>query len=183
MFRKLNARLENLFDQKSQNIRHAIPADNPKINPGSFQIESNLHGLENLSYVFSNDIDAKNLSNLFSQLSSYFEIGLLLQRNSGTEKHRLKDIFAYSKKVIVPETTKPIQLPEVTIYRTLKTRARSFLTVFGLAHYDRHDNMNAYVIAISESHTIVVVTPIAEPWARLRVETLQQTLMRIHFQL
>lgn len=181
MFRKLNARLENLFDQNSQSTR--IADDVPKARAQQFQTESEVHGLENLSYIFSNEINHDNLPNLFSQLSSYFELGFLLKLDPHSQKYHLKDVFGFSKKMIFPENSRAITLPKVEFYKILKTRARPFLQHFQMSHFDYDDKMFTYLIPISDNYTIVVATPVAEPWARIKIEALRNTLMKIHFSL
>ena len=181
MFRKINAKLENLFDQNSQAARTSF--DRPNRTPQPFQIESNIHGIENLSYIFSNEINGENLSNLFSQLSAYFEIGFLMKLNPHSKKYHLKEVFAFAKKMAAPEHSRAVSLPKVDLYRILKTRARPFLNHFEMSHFDYNDKMFSYLIPISSAFTIVVVTSVAEPWAKLKIEALQQTLMKINFSL
>lgn len=181
MFKKINEKLENLFDHNSNAACHT--QDSQKISQSKFQIESNIQGLENLSYIFSNEVNADNLSNLFSQLSSYFEIGFLLKLNPHSRKYHLKEVFTFSKKTTAPEISRAIELPALEIYKVVKTRARPFLNHFDMSHFDFDDKMFSYLIPISDSYTIVVVTQVAEPWAKLKVEALQKTLMKINFSL
>lgn len=181
MFRKINAKLENLFDQNSQNTR--IVHEAPKMPKNEFQAQGSVRALENLSYIFTGEINREKLVNLFSQLSAYFEVGFLMQLNPHSHKFHLKDIFGYSKKMALPENSRAIRLPKSELFRILKTKARPFLNHFEMAHFDPNEKMTAYLIPISRTYTIVLISPDAEPWARLKIEALQTTLMKINFSL
>ncbi len=180
MFRKLNSKLEKLFDQKNPSGPFN---EGPKLIPPSFEMDGPLRSLENLSYVFSGELTQENLPNLFSQLSCYFEIGFLMRLDPNSRKHHLVDLFAFAKKIAPPESSRALRLPQVELYTILKTRARPFLRHFGMSHYDYDDKMFTYMIAISARDTIVVASRDAEPWAKLKIEALQNTLMKIDFSL
>jgi len=181
MFRKINAKLETLFDQNSQSPR--IIHEAPKMPKNEFQNEGSVCALENLSYIFTGEINPEKLSNLFSQLSAYFEVGFLLQLNQHSRKFHLKDLFGYSKKMSLPENSRAIRLPKTELFRILNTKARPFLNHFEMGHFDPNNKMTAYLIPISLTYTIIVVSQDAEPWARLKIEALQNTLMKINFSL
>ena len=181
MFRKINAKLENLFDQNPQGLR--IVHEAPKMPKIEFQTEGSVCALENLSYIFSGEITPEKLTNLFSQLSAYFEVGFLLQLNNHSRKFHLKDIFGYSKKMALPENSRAIRLPKSELFRILKTGARPFLNHFEMGHFDPNHKMTAYLIPISLTYTFVLVSQDAEPWAKLKIEALQNTLMKINFSL
>ena len=181
MFRKINAKLENLFDQNPQSPR--IIHEAPKMPKKEFQTEDSVCALENLSYIFTGEINPEKLTNLFSQLSAYFEVGFLLQLNPHSLKFHLKDIFGYSKKMSLPENSRAIRLPQSELFRILNTKARPFLNHFEMGHFDPNEKMTAYLIPISLTYTIVVVSTDAEPWAKLKIEALQNTLMKINFSL
>lgn len=181
MFRKINAKLENLFDQNSHGIR--IIHEAPKMPKNEFQTESSVRALENLSYIFTGEVNSEKLTNLFSQLSAYFELGFLLQFNQSSRKFHLKDLFSFSKKMSLPENSRAIRLPKSELFKILKTQARPFLGHFEMGHFDPNEKMTAYLIPISTTYTIVLISPDAEPWAKLKIEALQNTLMKINFSL
>lgn len=181
MFKKINSKLENLFDQKSHTF-YNIPENITEAQNG-FQIVNNNHMLENLSYIFSNEINQDNLSHLFSQLSSYFEIGFLMNKKDKSSLYTVKEAFIFSKKIDAAENLKPIKLPTTEIYKILSTNARSFLNHFDMGNLDSGKKMISYLIPITETYTIVVITQTAEPWVQLKIESLQKTFMKINFSL
>lgn len=181
MFKKINTKLENLFDQKHDTVY----IGNKSIieTQQNFQITDNNHMLENLSYIFSNEINRDNLSNLFSQLSSYFEIGFLMHKKENPNLYIAKEAFAFAKKIESIENIKPIKLPTPEIYKILSSKAHMFLKHYDMGELDSSEKMISYLIPISETHAIVIVTQTAEPWARLKIESLHKTLMKINFSL
>ena len=181
MLNKINITLENLFDQKSEPLINS--GQNFSADQSNFQIINNNKMLENLSYIFSNEINHNNLSNLFTQLSSYFEIGFLLQKNDNSNYYYVKEAFIFAKKINPIEISKPIKLPPAELYKILSTNACSILNHFGLSRLDTSAKMISYLIPIAENFTIVVLTKTAEPWAKLKLESLQKTFMKINFYL
>lgn len=181
MFKKINTKLERLFDQKphAAGLSSQILIENQK----NFQIIDNNHMLENLSYIFSNEIKPDNLSNLFYQLSSYFEIGFLMHKKEKPNLYIANEAFAFSKKIDAIENLKPIKLPTPVIYKILRSKARLFLNHFDLDHLDSCEKMSSYLIPISENYTVVIMTQTAEPWAKLKIEALRKTFMKINFSL
>lgn len=181
MFKKINTKLENIFDQKAQAVYQSsqILTETQK----NFQIVDNNHVLENLSFVFSNEINRDNLSNLFSQLSSYFEIGFLMHKKEKPNLYVVNEAFIFSKKIESIENLKPIKLPTPKIYKILSSKACLFLKHYNMGHLDSCDKMTSYLIPVSETYTIVMITQTAEPWAKLKIESLNKTLMKINFSL
>lgn len=180
MFKKINQKIEKLFDQNS--APSVTVQTLPDVQNG-FQIVNNNQMLENLSYIFSNEIDHISLSHLFSQLSSYFEIGFLLRKREEPNLYIVKDAFFFSKKIIEVKSFKPIKLPTPALFAILITKGAAFLNHFGMSKADSGKKMISYLIPISENYTVVVITPTAEPWAKLKVESLQKTFMKINFSL
>ena len=181
MFKKINQKLENLFDQLPQS---AVSSEQNLIEAQkNFQITNNNNMLENLSYIFSNEIDHNNLANIFSQLSPHFEIGFLLKRDDKANAFRAKEAFVFFQKITAMENLKPIKLPNPGIYKILTTQAHSLLKHFGMENLDLGEKMMSYLIPIAHNYTIVVITQTAEPWAQLKIETLQKTFMKINFSL
>ena len=82
MFKKLNSKLERLFDQNNSpvySLDHSLMEAQK-----NFTAVDNNQMLENLSYVFSEEVDRPGLQLLFSQLCLYFEIGYLFSQGQQT---------------------------------------------------------------------------------------------------
>ena len=177
MLKKINTTLEELFTptivdthmkQSSIEIRKDFLLDNNK-------------SLENLSYIFSNEINHNNLTSLFSQLACYFEVGFLLQKNENLDNYSIKDIFSFSQRINITQKLKEIKLPTTPIFTILTTNTTSLLNHFELRDLDPDEKMNSFLIPLSSHYTIIMITQTAEPWLRLKMESLQKTLMKINF--
>ncbi len=190
MFKKFSTKLEKLFEKSA----HASPYSEQYFAEmqDDFQIVYNNKILENLSYVFSNEINSDNLRNLFAQLSSYFEIGFLLKKSSKSpDKSTIYNValynvlsaFAFRQKINLSESLKPIKLPFPGLHKVLRTPALQILNRLGLKSLDPKEKMTSYLMPITDNCSIVVMTQIAEPWAKLKVETLHKTFLKINFSL
>lgn len=180
MFKKMNSKLEALFEQKPDIL--ANPEYNLNETQKTFQILNNNQLIENLSYVFEGEVTQKNLEPLFLQLSSYFEIGFLMQKINKTD-YKMQSAFVYAKKINNTKEYRSIRLPVTPVFHILKTPASSFLKKFNMQTLDPSNKMDAYLLAISPTQSIVLITLMAEPWAGLKIQTLQNTLMKINFNL
>lgn len=189
MFKKINTKFENIF---SPTLPHLTDLDlnlDPDLAQKSEQIQDHflinkdIKEIENLSYIFSYAIDQSALNNLFMQLSSYFEIGFLLQKNQKTQTSHVIDAFSFFQKIEATGNIKKIKLPDTEIYNILSTKASSLLNHFKMNSLDPDEKMVSYLIPISTNHFIIIMTQTAEPWARIKIETLQKTLMKINFSL
>lgn len=181
MFKKINTKLENLFDQPQSNLRNLDPIVTDV--QSNFQLLDNNKMLENLSYIFSGEVNPKNLLNLFLQLSSYFEIGFLLQKSHDKDKHEVIASFVYGKKIDIAQGFKTLKLPNPGICKVVKTSAHQILNYFNIKNIDPEKKMMSYLTPVSTNYTFVVTTQIAEPWASLKIEALQKMLMKINFNL
>lgn len=180
MLKKINSHLESLFDGSSE---IAIVEEKKISTKKDFQLVENHKLIENLSYVFTGEITAKNITNLFTQLSAYFEIGFLLKLNELTGQHRPIQAFAFQQNLTLPTSLRAIRLPESAIFTVLISNGNNMLRHFGLTNLDPQKKMNSYLIHLSDDYSFIFISAIAEPWASLRVETLQKTLMKINFSL
>ena len=143
--------------------------------------ETNANSLENLSYIFSNEINQDNLSNLFSQIACHFEIGLLLKKNNPLNTHKLIEVFVFSQKNEISVNTNEIKLPDIPVFTILRTTAQNILKHFEMNDLDVEQKMTSYLIPLTYNYSIIIITQTAEPWVRLKIESLQKTLMKINF--
>ncbi|MEK6627952.1 MAG: hypothetical protein AABY53_04950 [Bdellovibrionota bacterium] len=185
MFKKINAKIEDLFDQPESNLQNTLKDLGPVATSvqNNFQSLNNNKMLENLSYIFSSEVNSKNLTNLFLQLSSYFEIGFLLQKDQDKGSSAVIASFVFGKNIEIAEGFKTINLPNPGICNVVKSSAHQILTYFNIENLDPENKMMSYLIPLSTHHSIVVMTETAEPWANLKIESLQKMLMKINFNL
>ena len=180
MLKKLSIKIESLFDHDNHNSlaqEHLITEARHK-----FEITDNLAHLENLSYVFNFEVKDEDIENLFSQISCYFEINFLLYKQSN-KKYKPRASVLYGKKINTIESWPIVSLPQVPIFKVYKTNAHQLLKKFFLQELDPQNKMFCYLLKLSEECVLVLATQTAEPWAKLRIETLQNTLMKINFDL
>lgn len=189
MFKKITATLENLLDHESnQNFVNELGLHEAR---RSYLSSENLNELENLSYAYSFEVNAENLNTLMDTLSCFFEMSFVFKKPAligATQLRRSVDFQAdyvclFGQKITSAHLQVPAKLPKADLYKVLKTKAYSFLKKFKLQDLDSEKKMSCYLIHISENVTFVFVTKMADPWAKVKIETLQQTLMRINFNL
>ena len=117
------------------------------------------------------------------QLSSYFEIGFLFKSNQKTCDYKIQSAFVFAKKVTQISELNGVRLPKTSLFKILKTPAVPFLKKFNMKPLDKFEQMDAYMLPISENYSLVLITQMAEPWAELKISALQSTLMKINFNL
>lgn len=189
MFKKLSTKLEKMFDQPAS---VALPAERTAATTTlskkiDFQIVENNQQIENLSYIFSADcLQEKDMSLLFSHLSCFFEGGFLLERKQTNAVSILTQAFWYGKQISCKQLNcRTLQLPNTKAFKVLKTSTQTLVSHFGLHNDSDTSNCGlvSYLIPLNHRYSIVVTTVLAEPWAKIRIELLQQTLMKINFPL
>ncbi len=178
MFKKINSALERIFDEKNERLPtyEQIAALEPK----KFQSPETMNFFENLSYVLEGEVKP---SQVFLQLLPYFEMGFLLRKKSTSNMYAVEEAFIFSKRLETCENFKPLKLPQVQIFKILKTPAAGLLRHFKTQQFDPDSKMFSYLIPITPHHALIVMTPQAEPWAQVKIEALKETLMKICFSL
>ena len=75
-----------------------------------------------------------------------------------------------------------MQLPQPELFKVLQTNSQNFLKKLGLSEYDENHRLGAFLLRISQTETLVLFSRLADPWAKVRLESLQNALMKIHFE-
>lgn len=180
IFKKLNSKLEQLFDQD--------PHHNWLIEQGfleaqkNFAPESTLNSLNHLSYVYHNEVSSENVQSFLTQLACHFEGVLLLQqRPAGAFQVTHSILFGktVSESIKWPE----VKWPDFKLYQVYRTAANGLFKKLRLTALAENQKASAYLIKTGDSSLIIVFTTQAEPWARLKMTSLQHTLMKINFNL
>ncbi len=174
MMKKWNAQVEKMLDQPN----HTLDFDEFK---KAYQPELDNQRLENISYIFSGVVTAGQIPLLFTQLSSFFEVGFLIEKTGSKNIYTAHQIFAFSKHLNQLDAMKTIRLPDSELFQVMKTNAKAFLSKFALDAMDAENRMSAFLVRLTDHHSIVIMSSLAEPWLQLRIESLQKTLMRVHF--
>lgn len=178
MLKNLTKKFEQLFEDPLAHKQHAHTLE--EIRKAFVPSEDN-HQIENLSYVFNKTVSKKEIPLLFSQLSSFFEIGFLFEKSYSGKYHAMQ-MFAYSYQMKKLDGLPLIQLPQPDLFKVLQTNSKSFLSKLKLSDYDESHRLGAFLICISQSETLVLLSRLADPWAKVRLEALQNSLMKIHFE-
>lgn len=182
MLKKINHKLENLFeDQPSQ----AAP-EIARTEDSSFEPVQNLKFLENLSYIFTNIFDADDLHKLMQRLSCFFSFGIVLKKSANLAgRFEVSHSFAHGKTISFEDSIpRSIILPETPVYTVLSTPAVNVISKLNLPlNGHAYAGSTCYSISLSQTLCLIVASASAEPWATLEIETLQQTLMKINFNL
>lgn len=181
MLKKLSTKLEVLFDQS---VHAQIPEPQEKkataavknIPTQDLVINDN-NSLKNLSYIYNGEVNQSQLSHLFSQICAHFEAGFLFEKNGA--KSKIIDCYMMTKQIPDIANFSEIRLPQTQILKVLKMPGSSFLRKFNLQHLDLGEKTECYLIHLSPRHAIALISSLAEPWISVKLETLQQTLMKI----
>ncbi|MFZ3229744.1 MAG: hypothetical protein WA160_06040 [Pseudobdellovibrio sp.] len=173
MIKKWNDKLEKIFNSTNQDLALLESSQN-------FELNSDNLYLENLSYIYTNPIRPQNIQSLFSQLSPFFEIGFLLEKQKSY--HTPTQMFAFGQLSNIAEKNILLKLPATSVYTIVRTSAVGILKKMNFAFLNSQNKMSAFVISVSPSLSILVVTKIADPWLKLRLESLQKTLMKVNFE-
>lgn len=178
MLKNLTKKFEQLFEDPLAHKQQAHSLD--EIRKAFIPAEDN-HQIENLSYVFSKPVHKKEMPLLFSQLSSFFEIGFLFEKSYSGKYHAMQ-MFAYSYQMKKLDGLPLIQLPQPDLFKVLQTNSKNFLAKLKLSDYDETERLGAFLIRISQTETLVLLSSLADPWAKVRLESLQNALMKIQFE-
>ncbi|MBC7466117.1 MAG: hypothetical protein H7256_08995 [Bdellovibrio sp.] len=173
MIKKWNEKLEKMFESTNQDLTLIESSQTFELNPDNVY-------LENLSYIYTSAVEKNNIQAVFTQLSPFFELGFLLekQKNVYTPTHA----FAYGNISNIADKKILLKLPRTDVFVVVRAAASAILKKVNYDFLNRDKKMSAFVVAISPNYSILVATKIAEPWLKLRLESLQKTLMKINFE-
>lgn len=177
MIKKWNEKVEKMFDQPQPTQQLGECEELKK----AYHVTLDNQQLENISYIFSTMLTKIEMGTVFTQLSSFFEMGFLIEKTATRNVGAVSNAFAFSKHMAQVENLNPIRMPNPALFQVLKTDATAFLAKFNLDNFNTDKKLQAFLMRVTESHTIVVMSGLAEPWLQLRIESLQKTLMRVHF--
>lgn len=177
MIKNFNQKIEELFE-KPFDPQRAQSLEEIKT---KFILSEDNKQIENLSYVFASTVGKNEIPLLFSQLASFFEIGFLFEKTH-TRKFQALQMFAYSIQIKNLDGIGLMQLPEPKLFKVLCTSSASFLSKANLSMFGEDRKLDAYLIRVSKNETFVLMLSLADPWAQLRIEALQKTLMKIIFE-
>lgn len=182
MFKKLNDKINLSFEKLFFNTENSTNSTFEEIKK-NFELNYDNLPIQNLSYIFSSQVNYEKTKLLFSQLSSFFEVGLLLKRaQNQNSMYEIDEIFAFSQIATQIKNQDLIRLPQTSTQSILKTSARSILKKYHLEFFDEDNDLSAFLIHLNKDNSLILMSSLAEPWLQLRIETLKNSLMKIDFE-
>ncbi len=168
----LTKKIELLFEQSNVETQHSNeslildklqlryePIDNDKL-------------LENISYLATNmNTTEENWNIFFSRLIPFFEIGFFF--SNGT----VKDQFLYGKSINCKNKSLKLKLPKSDLFQILKTDPKSLFIKLQISNILQSEKMNGFYIRIDNDMGFILATPKAEPWLKLKMDSLQKALI------
>ncbi len=179
MFKQLSSKIEYLFD----NDLHFNLAQEPSVVEArkNFVLTENISHLKNLSYIYNGEINSQSIESLFAQLACFFEVNILATKSTQNNKFKICLTTLFGKKINNLEGWPSLSLPPGKLYSVYRTGGYALLKKLGLQDLDADKKMTAFLLPLTPNCTLILVTKVAEPWSRIKIETLQDTLMKINF--
>ncbi len=180
-FKKFNSKLEQLFDQEVQ--KNIIVDENLLEAKNKYQASEDINTLKNLSYIFNQSVDLENVENFLVQLSLHFEGVFLFEQTLIKKNYQLKNAHLFNQLLARQSHWPVLTWPNFQLYKVYKTMAFNLLKKIHLAEAFPENKATTFLIKLSETTVVILITTQAEPWARIKITELQETLMKIHFDL
>ncbi len=177
MLKKINTKLEHIFDDNSFHL-HEIENKHLYAKKETVIVD-NIRLLENISYIFSSEIKKEQLPALIEKISIFFEACFLFEKKIDNS-YAVSEAFYYTEHI---KCDAKLKLPQGNICSILKTASLPLLKKMNLEIIDRESKLNAYLVHLSSEVALIVFCQSAEPWAKLKIEKLQETLYKINFML
>ena len=172
MMKKWNEKLERAFESTNQDLSLMESRQ-------TFELNADNSSLENLSYIHSVLPEKESIHSVFTQLSPFFEVGFLFEKQK--DSNLAIDAFAFGQPIFLGSQNILLRLPRTKLFHIAKTPAPAILKKLNHSFVNPERKMTAFVVAISDTYSLLLGTEIAEPWLKVRLEVLQKTLMKIHF--
>lgn len=173
MMKRWNEKLEKIFETNNQDLSLL---ESQK----TFELNADNSSLEHLSYIYSFLLEKNNIHSVFTQLSPFFEVGFLFERQKTI--NCVINAFAFGQPVDLAQKTLVLKLPQAALFNIVKISAAAVFKKLNYGFLDSPKKMQSYTIGVSDTYSIMIATDMAEPWIKNRLEALQKTLMKIHFE-
>jgi len=160
---KILSKFESLFENEDQFSNLRIINDEQK----NFIAEENNQLLESIDFASG----PEQWSILFSRLHLFFELGFHIKDN------KVKNYFYMGECFQKQNLRVKLNIPNSNYFNILKTSAKSLLKKFNLQEMKNSNKMTALLIRLDSENTIILFTTLAEPWLKLRCESLHRCLI------
>ncbi|MCK6597308.1 MAG: hypothetical protein L6Q37_03005 [Bdellovibrionaceae bacterium] len=131
--------------------------------------------LRGISCLLPNGENEK-LTTIFYRLKVFFEIGFLFELNKKTELWDLKHNFIFDKTNEVKTNHQgSINLPSLQLFKPYTSSKQNFLKSLGFSSL-LSLNLSSILIKTSETTAMVLMTKQADPWLRIKMESIVKEL-------
>jgi hypothetical protein len=144
-------------------------------------LASSLNSNQDLLHEKDSQLSQKEKALLaFSNLIPYFEAGILLT-TTGDRNVWIPEL-AFKAGRFYPHLTEDlaigIQLPNLNINQVAKMNVANFVKKLELTNLITHPEVSGVVVGVDENIRYVLISQLAEPWLRMQIENLQESLLR-----
>lgn len=168
----LTKKIEILFEQS--NFDHHQTSENFILDKLQLRYEpiENDKLLENISYLATNlNTAEENWNIFFTRLIPFFEIGFFFANGL------VKNQFLYGKTIPCENKTLKLQLPKSDLFQILKTDPKSLFIKLQISNILQSEKMNSFYVRVDENMGFILATTKAEPWLKLKMDSLQKALI------
>lgn len=165
MLKSLYKKIEHVFEHDYVRDQFSFLQEQPDKN---FTVEDRSELMLNLTLCNSKESDWHIL---FSQLSAYFEFGLLFENTN------LKKSFYYGKNFDCASAKLNLQLPKSEIFAIYKTPTLPFLKKMKLNFIPEQNKLSCFVVRVDTYTHFVLFSTKAQPWLKIQMENLQKLVM------
>ncbi|MFN3453597.1 MAG: hypothetical protein ACK41T_01460 [Pseudobdellovibrio sp.] len=150
-----------------------------------FQIERNHEILEKIIFDYQDSQKQnqreKQWEIFFSRLTAFFEIGFLIKQAKNEKTNftetQIQKMFYYGENIEKKLPRLKFNLPQSPLFNILKTTGKPFLAKMGLGKLPQVENMTCLLIRLDQNTYVALLTPLANPWLKLRCESLHKALI------
>lgn len=168
----LTKKIELLFEQsniESQPTTESLILDKLQLR---FETVENDKLLENISYLATSMKTAEENWNIFfTRLIPFFEIGFFFTNSTVTNQ------FLYGKTIQRDHKKLNLQLPKSDLFQILRTDSKSLFMKLQISNILQSDKMNSFYVRVDENIGFILATTKAEPWLKLKMDSLQKALI------
>lgn len=171
-------KIENLFEPEMIFEQFAFLSEK-----NNFEVEDNFKLIENIGYfnqykkyelslISQNLLDQNvNWNIYFSQLSPFFEFGLLFKND------QINQAFYAGQSHSCSVAQIKIQLPQSPLFNVYKTDSKSFLKKIKIDTFFDTTKSVCHFVRVQSDISFVLLSQKAEPWNKLQIESLQKSLI------
>lgn len=120
--------------------------------------------------------DHKDWTILFSQLSAFFEMGILF-KHSAHKDSSMTQMFYRGETYDCKSSKTYLKLPKSDHFNVYKTSSAPLLKKLKLDQFENIKDMSCMMVKVSDEYSYILFSKKADPWLRLLLENLQKTLI------